>query len=197
MPLDLSGNYNGVQTDVTYPVGKFDLAGSFNGSSSFINTNYPWAFTSIYSISFWAKTSTINTRQMMTAVLASSGADASGRFGFGFTSSNTFEFYIANGTIFYTNTSVSSISYQDNQWHNYIVVVNGTSIKLYVDGNTTPIANLTSTVLGTASSDSLFIGKFGAYPGVYFNGSIDQVRVFNKALSAGEVTTLYNETACN
>jgi len=30
-----------------------------------------------------------------------------------------------------------------------------------------------------------------------FNGQIDQVRIFNKALSAGEVTTLYNETACD
>jgi hypothetical protein len=128
--------------------------------------------------------------------LAFNGADASGRFGFGFSSSNTFEFYIANGSSFYQNTSVSSISYQDNVWHNFIVVVNGTSIKLYVDGNTTPIANLTSTVLGTTSSDSLFIGRFGAYPGVYFNGSIDQVRIFNKALNSTEVTTLYNETAC-
>jgi hypothetical protein len=194
---DLSGNYSGTPTNVSYGVGEFDLAGVFNGSSSFVNTNFTWSFNSIYSISFWAKTSTINTRQMMTAVLASNGADASGRFGFGFTSSNTFEFYIANGSSFYGNTSISSISYQNNVWHNFIVVVNGTSIKLYVDGNTTPIANLTSTVLGTASSDSLFIGRFGAYPGVYFNGSIDQVRIFNKALNSTEVTTLYNETACN
>jgi hypothetical protein len=29
------------------------------------------------------------------------------------------------------------------------------------------------------------------------NGQLDQVRIFNKALSAGEVTTLYNETPCN
>jgi hypothetical protein len=194
---DLSGNYSGTPTNVSYGVGEFDLAGVFNGSSSFVNTNFTWSFNSIYSISFWAKTSTINTRQMMTAVLASNGADASGRFGFGFTSSNTFEFYIANGSSFYGNTSISSISYQNNVWHNFIVVVNGTSIKLYVDGNTTPIANLTSTVLGTASSDSLFIGRFGAYPGVYFNGSIDQVRIFNKALNSTEVTTLYNETACD
>jgi len=193
---DLSGNYSGQATNVSYGVGEFDLAGVFNGSSSFINTNYTWAFTSIYSISFWAKTSTINTRQMMTAVLAFNGADTSGRFGFGFSSSNTFEFYISNGSSLYQNTSVSSISYQDNVWHNFIVVVNGTSIKLYVDGNTTPIANLTSTVLGTTSSDSLFIGKFGAYPGVYFNGSIDQVRIFNKALNSTEVETLWLESAC-
>ena len=194
---DETGSYDGTPTNVNFNVaGKFGNAGEFNGSSSSIDTNYPWAFTSIYSISFWAKTSTINTRQIMTGVLASSGANASGRFGFGFTSSNTFEFYIANGSSFYQNTSVSSISYQDNQWHNYIVVVNGTSIKLYVDGNTTPIANLTSTVLGTTSSDSLFIGKFGAYPGVYFNGSIDQVRIFDKAITANEVTTLYNEVYC-
>jgi hypothetical protein len=43
------------------------------------------------------------------------------------------------------------------------------------------------------------IGAYQYSGGTYgfFNGSIDQVRIFNKALSASEVTTLYNETACN
>ena len=34
---DLSGNYSGTPTDVSYGVGEFDLAGVFNGSSSYID----------------------------------------------------------------------------------------------------------------------------------------------------------------
>ena len=36
---DLSGNYSGTPTDVSYGVGEFDLAGVFNGSSSGVQIN--------------------------------------------------------------------------------------------------------------------------------------------------------------
>ncbi len=51
---DLSGNYNGTATSVTYVAGQFGDAGSFNGSSSYINLGDPTSTitTANYSISF-------------------------------------------------------------------------------------------------------------------------------------------------
>ena len=44
------------------------------------------------------------------------------------------------------------------------------------------------------------IGRSGDYSTSHFDGSIDQVRIFSKGLSASEISTLYNsgngETAC-
>ena len=55
----------------------------------------------------------------------------------------------------------------------------------------------TGTQTGNANtSDSNYgIGYRRASSNQYFNGKIDQVRIFNKALSASEVTTLYNENS--
>ena len=190
--------YNGTATNVNFNVaGKFGNAGEFNGSSSYIDTTYNFGTDSSYSISLWMKTSITSTRHFLYGVFPSNGADNGPGFNFGISASNTFDFYFANGSAAWTDTSISASSYTDGNWHNLILVVNGTSVKLYADGNTTPIANLTSSVsAGTSTSDDLSLGRFGSYPGFYFNGTIDQVRIFDSALNATQVTQLYNEIQC-
>ena len=43
-----------------------------------------------------------------------------------------------------------------------------------------------------ASGNDFYIGRY--FSGAdYWEGSIDQVRIFNKALDAGEILQLYNE----
>jgi hypothetical protein len=72
--------------------------------------------------------------------------------------------------------------------------MSGTSVKIYVNG--IEIGDLTSSVsTGVASSQSIAIGRSGLYAQDYFNGSIDQVRFFNSALTSAQVTALYEETA--
>jgi hypothetical protein len=81
----------------------------------------------------------------------------------------------------------------DNTWHHVVMsfstgVTNGTT--LYVDG----VAKLTTTMTINNQSVNVVAGD-GSYPsaGQNFNGSIDDVRIWNRALSAIEVTALYNE----
>ena len=63
-----------------------------------------------------------------------------------------------------------------------------TNLKLYIDSNLQG-----SITIGTGTRlSSLFIGTYGA--GYYWDGEIDQVRIFSSALSAGNVTSLYNES---
>ena len=54
-PNDTCGNYNGVETDITYAAGQYGKAAVFNGSSSKITTSgKPMGSSDTLSISFWA-----------------------------------------------------------------------------------------------------------------------------------------------
>ena len=188
-PADLSGNYNGIQTDVTYPVGEFDLAGSFNATSSIIKTELQTSSNDINSYSFWFKTS----GNVSDGVL--------------FDKDNTGTTYglrrcaiNSTGNVFIAawggsgNWAISSTAYDDDQWHHVVVTLNYPTKELYIDGQ---FIDSNSSVLGTTpATNPIVIGA--RFDGLFsLNGQIDQVRIFNKVLSAGEVTTLYNETPCN
>ena len=186
-PLDLSGNYNGVQTDVTYPQGYFDLAGSFNGTSSAINTGIQTSSNDINSYSMWFKTTTgglLFYKQSTGTTYGIREAVVDKVTGF-------LNLVAWGGSGNYVQ---SAIDYRDNQWHHIACIFNYPTKELYVDGQF--IGSNSSPEGTTPATNPLHIGSRDT--AVYvFDGEIDQVRIFNKAISAGEVTTLYNETACN
>ena len=185
-PADLSGNYNGVQTDVTYPVGKYDLAASFNGSSSSIDSGYSLPASSDSSFSLWFKTSNTSTKFLSTQGVVTGSAN---QLSIAIVSSGTrLEIQVGNSYIDFAGNITNGA------WHNFVFSRNASSgYTLYLDGS----------FLGTFSnttalqSANLFLGTRSDNTSLTFDGQIDQARFFNKALSAGEVTTLYNETACN
>lgn len=78
-----------------------------------------------------------------------------------------------------------------NQWHHFAFTKEGTSVKMYIDGNLRGIdvANTSWT-----TSSSLRIGTIGLdalYEG--FNGKIDDVRIYNNALTQQEITQIIPE----
>jgi hypothetical protein len=89
----------------------------------------------------------------------------------------------------------SPIGVVANQWHYITVTKSGNSVKIYLDGVVkvskafgTPIDKKTSTMhIGCYSNATACTGN-------YFTGLLDEVRVFNRALSAAEVQTLYDAT---
>jgi hypothetical protein len=71
----------------------------------------------------------------------------------------------------------------DNQWHHIVVVNSAGAVTFYLNG----------TPDGTATGGMAFdVGSIGSGFGGYFAGKIDDVRVYNRALSATEVADLYN-----
>jgi hypothetical protein len=86
-----------------------------------------------------------------------------------------------------------SNAYTSNTWQHFVVVWGSGFVKVYRDG--TEIGSKTSSYT-PSSFANLFIGARGG--GSYFlNGKLDQVRIFNKAISSSEVTTLYGETSAS
>ena len=79
-----------------------------------------------------------------------------------------------------------------NQWQHIVMVRNGSSVTLY--RNNINITSSAATHINplTSTRDAL-IGIYG-YTSSPFNGSIDEVRIYNRALSADEIAMQYNSS---
>ena len=191
---DLNGNYNGTPTDITYGEGKVGQAAMFNGTTSFVATPYNPNNSTTMSISLWFKTSTINTNMCLFGDGNASGADSSARLSCSIINDNTLGITIGNNTTGNFTKTTSILSYLDGKFHNLIITYNINTVTIYIDN--VLIKSYISTIsLGTTSSLYFNIGKCGLYNGLYFTGSIDQVRIFNRALNSNEVTALYLNNA--
>jgi arabinan endo-1,5-alpha-L-arabinosidase len=90
------------------------------------------------------------------------------------------------------NNLLSPLLYNDNLWHHICISYSNKTATMYVDGIT--VASRLFTVVSNVSNKTPQIGRMyrtDIAPASYFNGSIDQVRIFNRALTADEVSTLY------
>jgi Tol biopolymer transport system component len=74
------------------------------------------------------------------------------------------------------------------EWHHVIVTVKNNSVDFYIDGIITG-TNGTLIKYATGNTRPLCVGKRD--DGLYFNGLIDEVLIFNRAMSAEEVQLLY------
>ena len=106
----------------------------------------------------------------------------------------TFVFHIADGTNYVRLTAGSSSDYNDGEWHFVAAVADrGTDMKVYVDG--VLINSATEMTVGNIDSTSyLAIGGL-TFNGTScyndFTGTMDEVMIFDKALSAEEISELY------
>ncbi|MBF0390110.1 MAG: LamG domain-containing protein [Desulfamplus sp.] len=95
-----------------------------------------------------------------------------------------------NNGLFMKDTT-ESLSKRD--WHHIAQIWNGTNLLLYIDGELK--VNKTTTGSLANGSQPIRIGGGAPYgqPPHYFNGTIDDVRIYNRALSEFEIKQLYNE----
>lgn len=74
----------------------------------------------------------------------------------------------------------------DGQWHHIAVTYDGTVLKLYLDSTLVSSVNSTSLPDFTGTTP-LRIGADASAADRFFTGNIDEVRVWNRSLSAGEI----------
>lgn len=79
-----------------------------------------------------------------------------------------------------------------NKWYDIVSVYDGSKITLYVNG----VKSGSAACVGTSPSTmDLTIGKYSPSNIAYFTGSIANVMVYNRALTASEIKTNYNADA--
>ncbi|MFZ5946656.1 MAG: LamG-like jellyroll fold domain-containing protein [Stygiobacter sp.] len=74
------------------------------------------------------------------------------------------------------------------QWLHIVGVYDGSTAKIYLNGNLMDTHNITGTV---KTGQVAMLGRSSIASASYFSGSIDHVQVLNTALSQNEVTELY------
>jgi len=84
-------------------------------------------------------------------------------------------------------------------WHHLVATVDGQSLGLFIDGLSIPVVHGDSSPTNdyfTGNSDQLGSLRFGYFYGAgdfdYFNGYLDDIRIYSRILSAPEVKALYD-----
>ena len=104
--------------------------------------------------------------------------------------------YLSGTNYRYFNITTGGITPYDNQLHFASFVVTGNSqndisdSKFYYEGLERPIYS--TVVSGVPSTKTVFrIGRSNNY---YFKGNLDEIRMYNRVLSASEIEAIYNAT---
>jgi prepilin-type N-terminal cleavage/methylation domain-containing protein len=186
-----TGSWNGTpagNNGTYYTGGKVgNYAGAFDGNSTYIldtkTINIPTV-----TVSAWINISSYPTMTYRIAGFASGiGGDGHDK-----------EIYInSNGKLFFyifdTNgiyTPVPSSSIPLNQWVYAVGTADGTTARAFVNGNEVASIPAGNTYIGYSSPDILIGGNSSHFG--YFKGLIDDVRIYNRALSAAEIQAMYN-----
>jgi hypothetical protein len=191
---DSSGNgYNGTASNITYAAGRFGNAAVFNGSSSGItipSIKSQLQSGASFTISCWVNVSSSQSGEaMIINTAASSGTQG---VNIGIRASTGLVYFQIKGN---NNLNASgTTNLVGAGWKNIVLTHTTSSTILYVNG--TQEASIGANTIGTIPND-LTLGKWANLSLYYLNGSIDQVRIFNSAISAGNVTSLYNESTVN
>ena len=202
---DTTGNYNGTATNVTYATGYIGNAAVFNGSSSKITlpTGSPFNDSNtIKAVSVWVKADTSTSRVFPLSISSTSNLSDYWYIGY---MGDLNAIYVATRDGSSSNQSVAYATITpDTNWHHLVVQITATEKEIYLDGVKQTITNSNSGT-GTNTSWISYPSYSGTVQGVigilrlsspqYSDGSIDQVRIFDKSISAEDVATLYAETS--
>ena len=94
------------------------------------------------------------------------------------------------GTNTWVTLSSSPANYLDGNWHQVVGVLSTSGMTIYFDGASVA-SNANSTAIDYSSINNFAIGRNGGANTLCdFDGNLDDVRVYNRALSAGEISTL-------
>jgi len=160
---------------------------TFNGSSDYITTpmtNFPTGAAE-RSASLWIKWDGSTSY----SVIFGYGDDAAGIKLFGAFLDPTGNLYCWNDYQNPANNYDTGIDIAIGDWTHIVLTYDGTNVRAYKDG---ALVDTTAKALDTVLEEST-IGK-NIWDGLHhFAGSIDNVMIFNRALTAEEIEFLYNE----
>ena len=95
--------------------------------------------------------------------------------------------YVSDGT----SCPLPVSGYNDGQWHMVTFTVDGTGGKLYLDGTLRASRAWNGSPGHTTSTAALSVAMEPGVYASYFQGSLDEIRIYSSSLSAAQVANLY------
>ncbi len=195
---DVSGNYDGTATNVTYGAGEFGQAGVFNGSSSLISApNNSLLTQTQFSVSAWVNHNSATGYRTIISNYGYTVANGESGWIIALNAGKVRVFNIVSGASYFVD-SIASIP--GGVFTNIAVTNTQSQVNIYINGSLDSTHSMSGFVFNLAINNYLTIGAYkydaAGSPNGKFNGSIDQVRIFSRALRPYEVEALYTEEYC-
>jgi len=159
---------------------------TFNGTNQFITTSFQPS--SIFTLQMAFDNTYSYSADWNRGIFSTFGVNTNGIYiGTQLNMGNTsgMHMWIDNNAFYSIGTSST---FNINQWYIMTVVSTGSQVKIYLNGNTTPITTVNG---GTTHSGTLAIGE-SKYDSNYWKGYIGNTLVYNRALSVSEITSNYD-----
>jgi|FLOH01.1.fsa_nt_gi hypothetical protein len=154
------------------------IGGAYSFDTNTINLDSLITLTDGYTLTFWEKETNVTRREFPIGYTSSAGDFLDLR--------NHTHISIRQADSSYVSwTLVTTL--ENNTWHFITVKINNSKYELFVDGQSQGLQDRTSTFrvqnIGNGYTNNAFS----------FNGSIDEVKIFNKALSTEQINAIYEE----
>jgi prepilin-type N-terminal cleavage/methylation domain-containing protein len=183
-----TGSWNGTQAGSSgyYSAGKIGpYAGAFDGSTDYVSIPNSATFNNwtAQSISLWIK-ATYGTEPIAGRIIEK-GANNEWTIAWGGSGNN----YVVvqpignSGNLFF-----STIPVADGTWHNIVIIISPTYyVSLYIDG---VLNNSAQSSAPPSKTNAINISAYGG-GGYHMAGLIDDIRIYNRVLSASEIAAMY------
>lgn len=178
-------NFTGTVNGATLTIDRFgnsNNAYAFDGINDYIYSDF-FRYKNFIgmTVQFWLKSTSTNECMLVQSghFFSYLGAFSVGKFLAGFDGSSS------NNTL----SHVCTTSINDGTWHCLVAIYNNNITKLYVDGS------LESSYADTIIPESYGFLHFGSNGGnqSFFGGLLDDIRIYDRALSLEEIQILYHE----
>ena len=187
--LDWVGTNHGVlQQSAGFGPGKVGQAFSLNGIGNYISIpDQPiWAFgTNAFTIELWANFFGVASGLGTVFLASDSGPGATNKWIF-WLNDNQLRLHVNGNQL--DNLGAAPFAPVFGNWYHLAVTRSGNTFQFYINGAL--VSTWGSAVTIPDANGPLTIGA--AEGGGFFNGLIDDVRIYNRALSASEVLGIYN-----
>lgn len=187
---DSVASLSAVNTSVTYSAGKINNGAVYNGSAYHtIADNTAIKPTSDISVAFWVNVTATGSYPMMVAKGENAGDTRSYEVAL---YAGTTQIHVqmrTGGGSYIQMRSTTAIG--TGVWKHIVVTRTGATNKIYINGVSDTLAsNITQTGTIDYSTDALWFGQRNG--ALRFNGKLDEIGIWNVALTSTEISQLYN-----
>ena len=184
-------------TGTTRVSGKLGQALKFNGTSDRIVSNATAQNFSDISVAFWAKPDAIqpaNVQIIEQEELTGSDANTEGGWAIAQATANTNQYtffwsYVANND----TSNGSSFTLKPNKWNHVVVTKSGATATYYVNGVKGASGDGASATILYKVAKKIDMGFWYYSTNRFWNGVLDDVQIYNRALTAAEAYQLYRQ----
>lgn len=197
---DSSGNANTGTWNGTAPFwgrGKFGKGGNFGGTNSYVDSGSNASVNSIgtaITVELWARPQVNTPLHYLVSNVSDTGTGKKGyEMVSNYNGTSSFEFSVwgVDGT---KHKATASNTLTVGNWHHVVGTYDGSNVRIYVNGALKTTTAYSGSI-ATPADFSLKFGRLGSSALYYWNGQMDNIRIYDYARTQAQIAWDYNRGA--